>query len=149
MGMLFTPLSAISLSEIPRDKMGQASGISNVVRQLAGSFGVAILATMLTTRVNYHTEMYSQSVNSQSEIYKEVAKNSSTYIRTNAGYSSANAQLLGRSVISQHLSKEAYIQGVDDDFLLAGVFTLLGGIPLFWLHTKKSKTKQEKGVHYE
>lgn len=149
MGMLFTPLSAISLSEIPRDKMGQASGISNVVRQLAGSFGVAILATMLTTRVNYHTEMYSQSVNSQSEIYKEVAKNSSTYIRTNAGYSPANAQLLGRSVISQHLSKEAYIQGVDDDFLLAGVFTLLGGIPLFWLHTKKSKTKQEKGVHYE
>lgn len=141
MGMLFTPLSAISLSEIPRDKMGQASGISNVVRQLAGSFGVAILATMLTTRVSYHTEIYSQSVNCQSETYQEVAKNASTYIRTNAGYSPGNAQQLGRSVISQHLSKEAYIQGVDDDFLLAGVFTLLGGIPLFWLRTKKGNRK--------
>lgn len=149
MGMLFTPLSAISLSEVPREKMGQASGISNVVRQLAGSFGVAILATMLTTRVNYHTEVYSQSINAQSELYKEVVRNSSTYVRTTAGYSPANAQVLGRSAVTQQLSKEAYIQGIDDDFLLAGVFTLLGGIPLFWLHTKKGKSKQEKGVHYD
>lgn len=150
MGLLFTPLSALSLSEIPRDKMGQASSISNVVRQLAGSFGVAILATMLSTRVTYHTEMYSQSVDAQSPTYKAVVAKAATTIRAEDGYSPANAQVLAKSTVSQQLAKEAYIQGIDDDFLLAGVITLVGGIPIFFLHAKrKSKQPKENVAHYE
>jgi len=144
LGILFTPLSAISLSEIPREKMGQASGISNVIRQLAGSFGVAILATMLTTRVAYHSEMYSQSVNTQSPVYKTAIAQGATYIQTHAGVSPSNAQLLAKTMVVKQLSKEAYIQGIDDDFLIAGVITLLGGIPLFWLHTKRRSTNEIK-----
>ncbi len=144
LGILFTPLSAISLSEIPRDQMGQASGISNVIRQLAGSFGVAILATMLTTRVAYHSEMYSQSVNTQSPVYKTAIAQGATYIQTHAGVSPSNAQLLAKTMVVKQLSKEAYIQGIDDDFLIAGVITLLGGIPLFWLHTKRRSTNEIK-----
>ena len=37
MGLIFTPLSSLSLATIPRDKMAQASGISNTVRQIGGS----------------------------------------------------------------------------------------------------------------
>ncbi len=144
LGILFTPLSAISLSEIPREQMGQASGISNVIRQLAGSFGVAILATMLTTRVAYHSEMYSQSVNTQSPVYKTAIAQGATYIQTHAGVSPSNAQLLAKTMVVKQLSKEAYIQGIDDDFLIAGVITLLGGIPLFWLHTKRRSTNEIK-----
>lgn len=36
MGMMFTPLSTISLSEIPKEKMAQASGMFNVIRQIGG-----------------------------------------------------------------------------------------------------------------
>ncbi|WP_320054895.1 DHA2 family efflux MFS transporter permease subunit [uncultured Acetobacteroides sp.] len=149
LGILFTPLSAISLSEIPREKMGQASSISNVIRQLAGSFGVAILATMLTTRVTYHTQMYAQSVDPQSPAYKTAVVKATTYIQTHAGSSPANAQVQAKTLVVQQLSKEAYIQGIDDDFLIAGVITLLGGIPLFWLHTKKRSSKNEKPAIHE
>jgi DHA2 family multidrug resistance protein len=40
MGLTFTSLSAVSLLEIPRDKMAQASAITNSIRQLGGSLGV-------------------------------------------------------------------------------------------------------------
>jgi MFS transporter, DHA2 family, multidrug resistance protein len=45
MGLLFTALSTISLLEISREKMAQASAITNSIRQLGGSLGVALLAT--------------------------------------------------------------------------------------------------------
>jgi MFS transporter, DHA2 family, multidrug resistance protein len=149
LGILFPPLSAVSLSEISREKMGQASSISNVIRQLAGSFGVAILATMLTTRVTYHTQMYAQSVDPQSATYKTVLAKTTTYVQTHAGSAPATAQSQAKTLLVQQLSKEAYIQGIDDDFLIAGVITLLGGIPLFWLHTKKRSTKNEKTAIHE
>jgi len=37
MGLTFTALSTIALIEIPREKMAQAAGISNSIRQLGGS----------------------------------------------------------------------------------------------------------------
>jgi DHA2 family multidrug resistance protein len=41
-----------------------------------------------------------------------------------------------------NISKQAYIEGINDDFLLASVITLLGGIPIIFMHTKKSKTEK-------
>lgn len=38
-----------------------------------------------------------------------------------------------------NLNKQAFIEGINDDFLLAGIITLCGGIPIFFLHTKKLK----------
>lgn len=141
MGMLFSPLSSVSLTEISRDHMAQASSIFNVVRQLGGSFGVAILATILTTRVNFHTEAFSTDIEKQSPAYANVIAHASTQYRDQAGYSPSNAKQLGQSTIVQQVNKEAFIQGVDDDFLIAGLITILGVIPVLFLHTKKRKEK--------
>ena len=46
-----------------------------------------------------------------------------------------------QALLLSNLSKQAYIQGIDDDFLLAGIITLIGGIPIIFLHTKKLKNK--------
>jgi len=148
MGIIYTSLSAISLSDIPREKLAQASGLTNTVRQLGGSLGVAILATVLTSRVSYHAQMFSQSIDSHTQIYRTTATHVSSYIQQNVGSSSATAQKLSLSVIAGQINKEAYIQGINDDFMLAAIITLVGGIPILLLRTKK-KVKQEKTVHYE
>lgn len=139
LGIIFTPLSAISMQEIPREKMGQASGLFNIVRQLGGSFGVAVLATFLTTRVNYHSQMYGQALDSNSQTYKNVTAQISTHIQHDSGASFANATNLSRSVVISQVSKEAFIEGIDDDFMMAAIITIVGGIPVFWLHTRKKK----------
>jgi MFS transporter, DHA2 family, multidrug resistance protein len=137
LGMIFTPLSSISLYDIPREKMAQASGLSNVVRQLGGSFGVAILATLLTTRLNYHAQIYSQSIDPISPTYKNVVHNMGYYLQHQAGYTYTNAAKLSQSAVISQVNKEAYIQAIDDDFLIAGIITLIGIIPVFWLHNRK------------
>jgi len=44
---IFIPLSTVALSTIDRRRMSEATGLNNLVRQLGGSFGVAIFASML------------------------------------------------------------------------------------------------------
>lgn len=48
LGMIFIPLNSIALAELePRD-MAQGTGLFNLMRQLGGSMGIAIMATMLS-----------------------------------------------------------------------------------------------------
>ena len=143
MGLMFTPLSTISLSEISRDKMAQASGITNTIRQIGGSLGVALLATLLSTRVAYHSQLYGESIQPRSEIFQRTVTNIKTSIQYNAGASPTNAVKLSQTAIITNLSKQAYVQGINDDFLLAGIITLVGGIPIFFLHTKNSKKAKQ------
>src|SRR5580658_6030569 len=44
---IFIPLSTVALATIERKRMGDATGLNNLVRQLGGSFGVAIFAALL------------------------------------------------------------------------------------------------------
>jgi len=47
MACVFIPLSTIALSSIEKRRMSEATGVYNLVRQLGGSFGVAIFASLL------------------------------------------------------------------------------------------------------
>jgi len=48
-----------------------------------------------------------------------------------------------------NLNRQSYIQGIDDDFLVAGIITLLGVIPITFLHTKKSIPKKSSNEQKE
>lgn len=148
MGIMFTPLSTVALLDIPRDKMAQASGLMNTIRQLAGSFGVAVLATLLTARVRFHTEIYGASLNSTSAIFNKITHQGAFQIQHILGSNLATANKQVQYLISTHIFKQAYIQGIDDDFLIASIITVLGIVPLLWLHAKKKKSI-EKPTHYE
>ena len=48
LGFLFVPLSTVTLNEVPVSEMAGATGVNTLIRQLGGSFGIAILTTLLT-----------------------------------------------------------------------------------------------------
>jgi DHA2 family multidrug resistance protein len=48
LGMMFVPLTTITLAELSHDELPQGTGLYNFFRQLGGSFGIAGIATMLT-----------------------------------------------------------------------------------------------------
>ena len=139
MGLMFTALSTVSLSEIPREKMAQASAITNSIRQLGGSLGVALLATLLSSRVSYHAQIFGGAVKPNSEVYQQTINKMKYHLQYDAGSSSTNATKLSQTLLLSNLNKQAYIQGINDDFLIAGIITLIGGIPIIFLHTKKTK----------
>jgi len=142
LGLIFTPLSALSLSTIPRDKMAQASGISNTVRQIGGSLGVAVFSTMLTARVNFHSQVYGGSILPNSQVFQNTVRNISMYIQHNAGGSLATATKQAQSVLVSHVGSQAFIQGINDDFLLAAAISAISIIPILLMHSKKKMAQQ-------
>lgn len=54
MGLAFAPLSTFALRNLPQQDMAAAAGISNSIKQLAGSIGIAVLTVILATRTSYH-----------------------------------------------------------------------------------------------
>jgi EmrB/QacA subfamily drug resistance transporter len=51
---VFVPMQAVAFATISPESMGRASSILSVTRQVAASFGVAIMATALTSRLGFH-----------------------------------------------------------------------------------------------
>jgi len=142
MGLIFTPISSLSLSSIPRDKMAQASGISNTVRQIGGSLGVALLSTLLAARVNFHAQVFGGSIQSGSQVFQNTARNLTTYIQHNAGSSLATATKQGQSILMSHVNSQAFIQGINDDFLIAAGITTICFIPVILMHSKKKMAQK-------
>jgi DHA2 family multidrug resistance protein len=52
--MMFLPLNMATLGPIPKEEVGKAAGFFSLTRQLGGSVGVAILATLLSQRQAFH-----------------------------------------------------------------------------------------------
>jgi len=143
MGLLFTPLQTIALSNIPREKMAQASGITNTIRQLGGSLGVAILATVLSSRVNFHSQVYEQAIQPKSQVFINTISHLIYQMEHNLGSSYSKALQQGQYLIVSSVNRQAYIQGIDDDFLIAALITIIGAIPILFLVAKK-KNKLQK-----
>jgi len=54
LSFLFIPLMALSMAGIPKEKMGNATSIFNLMRNIGGSFGIASMTTFLARRSQMH-----------------------------------------------------------------------------------------------
>jgi len=48
LGLMFVPLTTITLAELSPQELAQGTGLYNFFRQLGGSFGIAVIATLLS-----------------------------------------------------------------------------------------------------
>ncbi|MDR2232103.1 MAG: DHA2 family efflux MFS transporter permease subunit [Tannerella sp.] len=141
MGLIFTPLNTMSLATIPKEKMAQASGISNTVRQIGGSLGVALLTTILTERVNFHAQIYGSAIETNSDAFKNTIRGLVYHIQHSAGSPFDTAMKQGQSVLLSQINTQAFISGVNDDFLIATFIMVLGFIPILLMRSRKKALK--------
>ncbi|HTP12217.1 MAG TPA: DHA2 family efflux MFS transporter permease subunit [Bacteroidota bacterium] len=149
MALIFTPLSALALSDIPREKMAQASGLFNVLRQIGGSFGVALMGTLLTQRTAYHIKMYGESLNEGSPSTQQVFYGLKSFAQQAVGGSASVSVLRAKGLVVSHVIQQAFVSAVDDDFFVAAAITILCVIPILFLRYKKKKTPGVKVVAME
>jgi len=137
MGMIFTPLSSLSLATLSREKMAQASGIMNTMRQIGGSLGVAVLSTLLTARTNFHAQVFGENVQAGSQVFQNTVRNLAGYIQHTAGSSVATSLKQSQNLVMSNINVQAFIQGVNDDFMIAAGMTAVSFIPIILMRQKK------------
>jgi DHA2 family multidrug resistance protein len=137
MGMLFTPVITLSISEIPIQKMAQASGLVNVIRQIGGSFGVAAFGTILTRRTIYHAALYGQQIDPSSATLQQTLSRLQHFAIARTGGTASTALARARVQLGSFVANQAFVRAMDDVFLIAAIIVALTVIPVFFLRTHK------------
>jgi DHA2 family multidrug resistance protein len=140
MAFFFVPLTTITLSGLPPDKIPAASGLTNFVRITAGAFGTSISTTLWENRATLHHAHLAEAVNNGSSAAQSA-------INGLAGSGFSSDQVLG--MINNIVNQQAFTMAADDIFYVsAAMFILL--IPLVWLsHPQKGGAGKEAaaGAH--
>src|SRR3954468_21881088 len=62
LSLLFVPLTPVSMDPIPREKMGYATSLFNLMRNIGGSVGIAVTGTMLARHQQAMTSLFGSNV---------------------------------------------------------------------------------------
>jgi DHA2 family multidrug resistance protein len=133
MGLLFSPLTTVAISDIPNAKMAQASGLINVVRQIGGSFGVAVFGTILTRRTIYHSAVYGEQVNQVSATFQHTVRGLQHFATNQVGGTAGNAAAQAKALIAMHVQQQAFVSAIDDVFRVAFIVLLVTIVPAVFL----------------
>jgi DHA2 family multidrug resistance protein len=136
MACIFIPTTTLTLSHIPREKMGEATSIYNMIRNLGGSMGIAFAFTMAARRAQFH----------QTRLVENLTPLNPNYFMTKA---KATALLSGQGAaippdgaIYRELLMQSSMLGFNDAFFIVAV-TLISVLGLV-LIMQKPEPMEEK-----
>lgn len=127
MGLSLMPLTTLGMATVPLYLTSKASAMSNVVRQVAASLGIAMFTTILQNRQVSHFSDYAQSVNlnatnalsMQHDLYNIAVKQ---------GWDTLTLSAVNGSILIKQITQLSMVQAIDDCFLIATAFCLLAFI---------------------
>jgi DHA2 family multidrug resistance protein len=114
-GFIFVPLNAVALATISRERMGNATVLLNVVRNLGGAIGVALLTTLLARRSQAHQTTLVGHVNIWDPQTAERLHGWTTHFMTQ-GADRFTAERRAVSMLYQEVTRQAQLLAFADDF---------------------------------
>lgn len=122
-GLIFCliPASRIALGTLPREEIGNASGLFNVMRNLGGALGLALMDTIRDWRQDYHWNQLLPAINQGREV---VLERLSGYESMLTGHV-ADPQQSALVMLSQTVAREAMVLSFNDIFLWLGLLYLV------------------------
>ncbi len=131
MAFLFIPLMAVSMSGIAKEKMGNATSIYNLMRNIGGSFGIATMTTFLARRNQVHQNQLVSHVTPFDPHMRMILRGLQSWFQTH-GYNSVDAAKKSLGAIYGMVQQQAAMLSFVEAFWVMGVIFLCM-IPLLLL----------------
>jgi len=116
--LVFAPLSAVATAGIEAENAGSASGLFNMMRNLGGAVGIALLQTLLTKREQYHSNVLMQSVSMLEQATQARVEKLTEYFIRHGVIDRIDAARRAYVAIGKIVQKQAFILAFSDLFLL-------------------------------
>jgi MFS family permease len=136
MGLVMMPSMTAGLNAVSLPQMSRASSITNVMRQIFGSFGTAMVVTILQSRQTFHTAILSQTVTPENIPLQQLMSTAQQW-GVGQGLSAVQSQAVGAMMVAKQVGMAAAVMGFDDVFRVTASITLLAILPALFLKTKK------------
>jgi len=145
LSLLFVPLTTVTMDPIPRERMGYATSLFNLMRNIGGSVGIAVTSTMLARNTQTTTSVLGSNVTS----YDPAAQ--TMFAQLKAAFMAAGADAAtatGRAYAAMFglVQRQATMVSFVGIFQLLGVM-FLALIPLVLLMRRPSHAGAATGAH--
>lgn len=122
MAFFFLPLNQILMSGVASNELASASGVSNFVRTMSGSFSTAVTVWIWNRRTDYHHAVLAEHVRTAAHPWTQYQAQLHSH-----GIGGSGAQ----DFVNQVISSQSATLGVNDVFTMVGVI-FLALVPLIW-----------------
>jgi len=143
--LVMTPLSAVATSGIEPENAGSASGLFNMMRNLGGAVGIAVLQTLLTKRDQYHSNVLMQSVSLLEQATRARIEQLTQYFVNHGVTDRTEAAHRALVAIGHIVQKQAFILAFSDTFYLLGATMVVALMAALFL--KKPDRLASGGAH--
>jgi len=117
---ILIPVSALATAGVPASRAAAASGLFNMVRNLGGSIGIALLSALLTVRERFHSSRLGEAVSSYSPLTHERLA-ALTQGFTDAGSDAYTAGRQAVAALDGVVRREATLMAFNDCFHVLGL----------------------------
>jgi DHA2 family multidrug resistance protein len=136
LGLLFVPLTTMALSGLRGKDIAQGAGLTNMMRQLGGSFGIALVTTFIQYRSWTHRTNLLAHLSPYDPAFQERAQAIISGLMAK-GSSFFEAQQQAYGAIEGAVIRQTYLLTYMDAFRIVGVFFLLC-IPMLLLFKRRT-----------
>jgi MFS transporter, DHA2 family, multidrug resistance protein len=143
--LVLAPLSAVATAGIEAKNAGSASGLFNMMRNLGGAVGIAMLQTFLTKREQYHSNVLMQSVSLLEQATRTRIEQLTQYFMSHGVVDRAEASHRAIVAIGHIVQKQAFILAFSDTFYLLGAALIVALVATLAL--KKPDHLESGGAH--
>lgn len=134
-GMIFVPLTTTTMAGLPKEAMGNATGIFNLMRNIGGSVGIALLATFLARDAQRHQALLVGNLTPFDPAYQHWFASAQAALAARGAARPAEQALSAlHGTLLQQCSFLAFI----DNFRLLGFFCLAGIPTLVFLRRRRA-----------
>jgi DHA2 family multidrug resistance protein len=144
MGFVFVPLTTMTMSTLPNEQIGNASGMYNLMRNTGGSIGIAIMTTLLARNSQVHTSSLMANINEYSIAFQQTF--SQIYNGFLAQFGAETARQMAYATINGMVARQAAVLAYLDDFRILAFLCILC-IPAGFLFKAVRHAKPVEGAH--
>jgi len=125
------PIVTMALGSLPPARLKSASGLFNLMRNLGGAIGIAVSATMLNDRLNFHYLRLNESVTQGRPDVEALWSQQTAHWSSVAG-DNLNVAQAGLANLHALILREALVLTYSDTFLVLSLCFLVGIISVFF-----------------
>ncbi len=126
LGCIFVPVTVAAYARIPQHKMGTATGLFNLLRNEGGSVGIALSATVLSRRAQFHQARLVDHLTPFDPTYREGLAQTAQGLFTRSGLDPHTNGILAQGLLYGEVQKQAAtLAFVDVFWMLTLIFALI------------------------
>lgn len=124
LSMLFVPITTLAVQDLRGPEIGQGTGLNTMMRQLGGSFGIALITTFVDRRMAYHRDILMTNMNPYNPAFEQRYQGMVHFL-TGKGYYIGQAKHMAYGALNGSMMKQSLLMSYTDVFWIVGIFFII------------------------